>query len=443
MKQKTQSIREQDLGAVWHPYSRWSVLSARDFPVITGAEGIYLFDADGNRYIDGISSWWCCNLGHRHPRLVEAIRRQSGVLIHSILGNMTHPPAVALAGRLATLLGGARHVLFASDGASAVEAGLKIALQYWQNLGQPARTRFVSLQNAYHGDTLGAIGVGYLAPFHQAFRPVLAPALRAVAPCCGQLCPEGCGPDRACELQCLASMQTLLEEHAAEIAAVIVEPLCQGAGGMKIYKPDYLSGLAALCRRHEVLLITDEIATGFGRTGRMFAFEHAGIDPDIVCVGKGLSGGCLPISATAVKDSVFETFGDEEDDHTFYHGHTFCGNPLACAVALETLAVYEQDSVVERAARTGRVLAESMRGVADVAGIRDVRTLGMIAAVEVAPQSADALQAVRRALQDEGILVRPLGNVVYLMLPLITPEGIVSHVAERLRHALAGAPIRA
>ena len=313
--------------ALWHPYTRFSTFESDPLPVIVRGEGIYLFDDQGHRYLDAISSWWACALGHGHPRIVAAIQKQAAELQHSILGNLSHPRAVELAAKLAGLMPTPdRHVLFSSDGASAVEAALKISLQYWHNVGRPEKQRFAALEESYHGDTLGAVAVGYLDHFHKPFNSVVFPAFRAS--------PQSDG---------LAGVADMITKHADELAAVIVEPLCQGAAGMKMYPADYLRQLGELCRNQNMLLIVDEIATGFGRTGRMFAFEHAGIDPDIVCVGKALSGGYLPISAAIVKDDIYQTFSDKPADHTFYHGHTFCGNPIAAAAAMEALTLYEQE----------------------------------------------------------------------------------------------------
>ncbi len=443
MSANIHQYQARDRRALWHPYTAHSAME-RTFPVITEGEGIYLLDTEGRRYLDAISSWWACNLGHSHPRLVQAIRHQSARLQHSILGNMSHPAAIELAEKLTSLLGGdGRRVFFAGDGACAVEAALKIAVQYWHNVGHSERKRFVSLQNAYHGDTLGAVSVGLLPDFHEPFRSLLFPVFRAEAPFCAG-CPYRLTPE-TCVCQCLASLEGILEQHAAQVAAVIVEPLCQGAAGMRMYAPACLAKLAELCRQHKVLLIVDEIAVGFGRTGRMFAFEHAGIQPDIVCLGKGLSGGYLPISATVVQESIFESFNDRPADHTFYHGHTFAGNPIAAALALEVLNVYRDEAIVERADRMGLVLRRQMERFADLPGVERIRCLGMIAALDLQdargfPSPARA-GAVRATLLARGILIRPLGNVVYLMPPLIIGEDELIGLAENLYWAINSAGI--
>ena len=429
----TDQYRGMDRRAIWHPYTRHSAVEAGEFPVITRGEGVYLFDTEGNKYVDAISSWWACNLGHNHPRLVEAIIRQARELQHSILGNLSHTRAIELAMELVSLFSEPSHVLFASDGASAVEAALKIAIQYWQNLGRGGRNRFVSLENAYHGDTLGAVSVGYLEGFHSPFGPVLFPVHRAESPHCGH-CRHAKEP-ASCNRECFDSVLTIFEQHADELAAVIVEPLCQGAAGMRIYPPEYLRLLGRLCNEKDVLLIIDEIAMGFGRTGKMFAFQHVDIQPDIICLGKSLAGGYLPISATVVRDEIFETFRDKPEDRTFYHGHTFSGNPIAAAAALETLRIYEQEAIVEQAEQKGYLLKDQMASFLGLPHVADVRCLGMIGAVEL-DEDPRLAQSIRERLLVRGILTRPLGNVVYLMPPLITPEDILTRTVETLYNAV-------
>lgn len=433
------AYRKKDRRYLWHPYSKYSDIAEGAFPVITRGKGIYLFDDHGKRYIDAISSWWACNLGHGHPQLIQAIRRQVPKLQHSILGNLSHPLAIELAETIVASMGETpRHVFFSSDGASAVEAALKIAVQYWHNLGQHGRIGFVSLKNAYHGDTLGAVSVGYLPGFHAPYKRLLFKVYRAESPCCGT-CAWGRNAN-TCKLECFKSMRTVIERNKKTIAAVIIEPLCQAAAGMRIYASEYLTALAALCRKQKIMLIVDEIAMGFGRTGSMYAFQQAGIDPDIVCLGKGLSGGCLPISATVVKDKIYDTFRDKPKDGTFYHGHTFAGNPIGAAAALGTFRIYKKGKIVKRAKESGEFLAGIMRRLSDLPGVKNVRCLGMIAAVELENESerqgAARARAVREYMLSRGILIRPLGNVVYFMPPLITPRKILELMVNELCHAL-------
>ena len=422
---------------VWHPYTKFSAFEAGPLPDIVRGEGVYLFDSAGHRYLDAVSSWWSCSLGHGQPDIVAAIQRQAAELQHSILGNLSHPRATELAARIATLMPTPeRHVLFASDGASAVEAALKIALQYWHNRGHPERKRFAYLEDAYHGDTLGAVSVGYLEGFHKPFEPILFPAFELPVP-----------PNAAAEHAALEQIRTIFDAHGQELAALIIEPLCQGAAGMKMYSVAHLRRLAELCRERDILLIVDEIATGFGRTGRMFAFEHADIDPDIVCLGKSLSAGYLPISATVVEDAIFNTFSDKPVDHSFYHGHTFCGNPIAAAAALAALDIYERIDIAGCARRIERVFRKMIEPLAKLPQVKDVRMLGAIATVELAGESQPnaaameeglpAAQAIRQRMLEAGILIRPLGNVVYLMPPLTIPDDILTTLCQTLVTAVA------
>jgi len=434
---------ELDRRHLWHPYTKFSALAPEDLPLIERGAGIYLCDRAGRRFVDAIASWWCCALGHGHPRIVAAIARQAGELQHSILGNLSHPRAVELAARLAALLPTPdRHVLFASDGASAVEAALKIALQYRHNVGQPQRTKFAALHGAYHGDTLGAVSVGYVEEFHRVFRPLLQPAVTLPLPERPRAA-AGVPVWPASGAADFAPARRILEAHAAELTAVIVEPLCLGAAGMRMYPAAWLAELAGWCRQHDVLLIADEIAMGFGRTGRMFAFEHAGIDPDIVCVGKALSAGYLPISATIVKDAIYGTFSDQPADHTFYHGHTFCGNPLAAAAALAALDVYAEERLADRAAELGQRLAGWLAPLAARPPVKEVRCLGLIAAVELLPDDPPRAparpQRVRQWLFEHGVLLRPLGPVVYLLPPLTITATELEELAGRLTRAVQAA----
>ncbi|MEI6148260.1 MAG: adenosylmethionine--8-amino-7-oxononanoate transaminase [bacterium] len=434
----TTRYEAMDRRSIWHPYTKHSVVEGGHLPIISRGEGVYLYESTGRRYLDAISSWWACNLGHNHPRLVEAIVRQARELQHSILGNLSHPRAIELAARLNELFPDDRRVLFASDGACAVEAALKIALQYWHNLDRPEKCRFAALDFAYHGDTLGAVSVGYLKKFHEPFASVVFPVFQAPSPCCGACAFHESG--EVCLEECFDTMRLILREHAHELAAVIIEPMCQGAGGMRMHSAEYLRRLAALCREKEVLLIADEVAMGFGRTGKMFAFEHAGILPDMVCLGKSLSGGYLPISATVVREPIFSTFRDLPQDHTFYHGHTFAGNPIAAAAAVETLAVYQDEGIVARAAALGNVLAEELGALKDLPDVRNVRWLGMIGVIELNDdaQGRGAVRAagIRDRLRQEGILLRPLGNVVYVMPPLVTPEPVLRELVRAVGRAV-------
>ncbi|MFW6367056.1 MAG: adenosylmethionine--8-amino-7-oxononanoate transaminase [bacterium] len=444
MPKSTDEYHKLDRKSIWHPFTRHSAQREQAFPIIARGEGPFLFDLEGNRYLDAISSWWCCNLGHTHPRVIEALKEQCDRLQHSILANLSHPKVIELSDRLLGHFPDRnRRVLFAGDGASAVEAAMRQAVQYWHNIGKPGKNRFAALQEGYHGDTLGAMSLGFMPSFHAPYKDIVMPVHHAEAPFCAG-CRLGCSPD-TCALECLADMRRILEDHADELAAVVIESNCQGAAGMRIFSPAYLRELSRLCSQHDVLLIVDEIAMGFGRTGRMFSFEHAGIDPDIVCLGKGLSAGYLPVSAAVTRETIYESFNDTPVDHTFYHGHTFAGNPLGMTAALACLKVYEEDRIVEQAAAKGRLMAQEFERFRDLAQVENVRSLGMIAAVDVkdgpdGTPATERAQQVRQTLMNREIMLRPRGNVLYLMPPLITDEELLLDAARKLFEAVSELP---
>ncbi|MCB1069625.1 MAG: adenosylmethionine--8-amino-7-oxononanoate transaminase [Kiritimatiellae bacterium] len=427
------TLLSQDFHAIWHPYTRFSTLREHQLPVLCRGEGMHLYTPDGRAFVDAISSWWCCALGHSHPAIVRAIQSQAGQLQHSILGNLTHPQAIRLAHRLAHLLPTRdRHTLFASDGSSAIEQAVKIAVQYRHNTGETQRRKIACLTSAYHGDTLGSMSLGYVEAFHRPFRELLFSAVRLPFPQCPcrmtrDIAPGHSEPDPACTASCFAEAEAILEEVAEELTAVVVEPMVQGAAGMRMHGAGWLSSLATWCRNHDVLLILDEIATGFGRTGELFAFHHAaGVDPDILCLGKALTAGSLPLSATVVKDFVYRTFADLDEDHTLQHGHTFCGNPIAAAAANAALDVYLAPEFLTGVRELAGLLRTGLEPCREIPGVRDVRCLGLVGAVELEPhhgRPADSrAHQIRRHLQDQGILLRPIGDVLYLMPPLIIDQ---------------------
>jgi adenosylmethionine-8-amino-7-oxononanoate aminotransferase len=434
-------MRRRSTRAVWHPYTEITSFEKTDFPVIDRAEGSRLWEMDGRELLDGISSWWCVNLGHSHPRLVKAIQDQAARLQHSMLGGMSHPKAVELAERLArTAPPGLGHAMFAADGSMAVEAALKIAIQYRSNRGETGRTQFIALEDGYHGDTLGGIGTGYIETFHKPFSPAVRPALRAASPHCAK-CPEDTQPG-LCGLRCFDSMAELVKEHHARCTAVIVEPLCQAAVGMRIYPAGYLHRLRELCDDYGLLLVADEVAVGFGRTGTMFACEQAGIRPDIMTLGKGMTGGMLPMSAAMVTDEIYDTFrADGARTRTFYHGTTFCGNPVTSAAALAALDVYEEDRIIERLAGLSPILEKGMGEVAALLDDSPMHSLGMIAAVEIKDSAGGAARArsIVSGAYRLGLFIRPLGPVIYLWPPLNTPEADLHRMTDILRQAARSA----
>jgi len=415
-----EDLRQRDIKHLWHPYTEISSFEESDFPIIESAKGVHLQEVGGRQLLDGIASWWCVNLGHSHPRLVSAIRDQAEKLQHCILGSVSHPKAIELAERLAELApGDLNHTYFACDGSSATEAALKVAIQYRVNTGEPERNRFIALAEGYHGDTLGAMGVGFVETFHRDFKNSLIPAYQADSPHCAK-CPYEKEP-RTCNAECFASMEQVIKKHAHEVTAVMVEPLCQGAAGIRIYSEKYLRKLRVLCDEHDLLLIADEIAVGFGRTGKLFACELAEITPDIMTIGKGLTGGYLPMSATIVTDKIYDTFRrDGDTTRIFYDGHTFGGNPITSAWALTALDVYEQENVLAELPPKALQLTEGMTKLKKIAPDSCVLTLGLIGVIELAETDGgiDRAKRIAKHAMDAGLFIRPLGAAIYLWPPL-------------------------
>ncbi len=434
----TDTLQDLDYRHLWHPYTGANAYEAAPWTCFERGEGVYLYDREGRAVLDGIASWWAVALGHSHPRIVAAIRAQAGVLQHAILGNQTHPLAVKLAARLAQMTpAGLTRCYFASDGASATEAALKIAIQYWHNKGVRGKTRFVALDEGYHGDTLGAVGVGFVPSFHAPFDGAVVKSF--VAPTPHRAGNPDDGADRAHALEAFAAMERIVDEHESAIAGIILEPLCQGAAGIRIYHPEYLRRVRALCDARGLLLIADEIAVGFGRTGAVFACDVAGIAPDILCIGKALTGGTLPMSAAIVTDAIYDTFRSEPGrDRTFYDGHTFCGNPITSAAALAFLDAFEQERVMDKVAARAPQLAEGMARLARNPAVHFHKSLGMIGMVALTAESggpALAQQIARRAL-DGGLFIRPLGSVLYLWPPLTTTESELDRMLELFARAM-------
>ncbi len=433
------SLRERDIKYLWHPCTDINALEKRPFPIIESAKGVYLYEIGGRALLDGIASWWCVNLGHGHPRLIEAIQKQTSKLQHAILGGMSHPQAINLAERLAQITpGDLSHSFFASDGASSVEAALKIAVQYWANIDEKGRSYFVGLEEGYHGDTLGAMGVGYVEAFHRDYRDVIRPAYRALSPHCLQ-CPCHKEPEM-CDIECFDSMEKILRAHHWEIAAVIVEPLCQAAAGIRIYPEEYLRRLRKVCDEYYLILIADEIAVGFGRTGYMFACERAGITPDIMTVGKGLTGGYIPLSAAVVNSRIYNSFRNNGDgrDKTFNHSHTFGGNPIITALALEAINVYESEHVLEKCEPRINQLNEGMHELGSLLNGSKVRAMGMMGVVEINDVSGGTERASRIAWKayELGLFLRPRDRAVYLWPALIITEDELDKMLSILKESI-------
>jgi adenosylmethionine-8-amino-7-oxononanoate aminotransferase len=420
-----------DRDVVWHPFTQQQGWSEEPPVIVERAQGTTLYDVDGTAYIDGVSSLWCNVHGHGHPRIDAAIRDQLERVAHTTMLGLTHAPAIELARRLVELApqpedkrAPLRRVFFSDNGSTAAEVALKMAFQWWAQRGETRRTRFVCLRMSYHGDTLGSVSVGGIPLFHSLYRPLLFDALQAEPGDAGH-------------------MATLLAEHGAEVAAVIVEPLVQGAAGILVHPDGYLRAVRKLCDEHGVLMICDEVATGFGRTGRMFACEHEGVVPDLLCLAKGLTGGYLPLAATLATERVYEGFlGAFHEFRTFFHGHTYTGNPLACAAALATLDVFEQEHTLEALQPKIALLSDLLeRHVAPLATVTEIRRRGFMVGIELAgfPLEARMGHQVTLAARRRGAIIRPLGDVVVLMPPLAIAEGELRRLVEITAAAIAEA----
>jgi adenosylmethionine-8-amino-7-oxononanoate aminotransferase len=421
-----------DRAHLWHPFTQQQGWVEEDPVVVERAEGTDLIDIEGRRYIDGVSSLWCNVHGHRHPRIDAAVRAQLERVAHSTMLGLSHRPAIELARRLVELApAGLTRVFYSDSGSTAAEIALKMAFQFWRQRGEERRTKFVALRMAYHGDTIGSVSVGGIDLFHSIYRPLLFDTLRAE-------------PGDAHD------MERLLAAHEGEVAAVVVEPLVQGAAGMLVHPDGYLRAVRELCDRHGTLLILDEVATGFGRTGRMFACEHEDVAPDLLCLAKGITGGYLPLAATLASERVYQGFlGEFEEFRTFFHGHTYTGNPLACAAAIATLDVFREERTLERLAPKIELLGELLEPVAGHPAVREVRRRGLMTGIELEPHPPELRVGHRVTLEARrrGAIIRPLGDVVVLMPPLSISERslrrLVRITGEAIEAATSSAELRA
>jgi len=431
--------------------------------IIEGGEGCHLIDTGGNHYLDGVSSLWVNIHGHRKKEIDEAIKAQIDRVSHSTLLGLSNVPAIQLAERLVDVVGRgmachapthgsplASHVLpparvfYSDNGSTSVEVALKMAFQYWKHKGVKGKNCFLSLNNAYHGDTIGAVSVGGIDVFHAAFGPLLFRTFRAPSPYCYRC--ELAAEYPGCGLACLEKMEDILKASHQEIAALIIEPLVQAAGGMIVFPPGYLEGARDLCAKYGVLFIADEVATGFGRTGRMFACEHESVVPDVICLSKGITGGYLPLAVTVATDEVYNAFlGEFSQLKTFFHGHSYTGNPLGCAAALACLDIFEKEGTLEKLAPKISLLEERLRALSDLPHVGDVRNRGLMAGIELVrdketkePYAWEEKMGWRVCylLRDKGILLRPLGNVLVIMPPLSISEdelgGMLAAIGEAI-----------
>ncbi len=435
---ENQSWVERDLKHVWHPCTQMKNHETLPMIPLRSGSGVWLEDYSGRRYVDGISSWWVNLFGHANPRINAAVREQLERLEHAIFAGFTHQPAVTLAEQLTRIApAGLSRCFFADNGSAAIEVAIKMSFHFWRNSGQSRKTRFITLANSYHGETLGALAVGNVELYKSIYRPLLMDVITVPSPDSFAREPGASEAQHAEKM--FAHMETALARHHDEVAAVIVEPLVQCAGGMRMYDARYLTLLREACDRHDVHLIADEIAVGFGRTGTMFACEQAGIRPDYLCLSKGLTGGYLPLSVVMTTEAVYAAFYDEYVQlNAFLHSHSYTGNPLACAAANATLAIFREQPVLERNRETARRMAASVEHLRDHPNVAEIRQRGMILAIELVKDRATrtpypwqerrGLRIHRHALE-HGALLRPLGTTLYFMPPYVIEQDEIELLA--------------
>jgi adenosylmethionine-8-amino-7-oxononanoate aminotransferase len=417
------SLAADDHRYIWHPFTQQQGWVEEEPVIIESARGTTLTDTEGREYIDGVSSLWCNVHGHQHPKIDAAVQAQLGKVSHSTMLGLSHRPAIELARRLVEIAPpGLTRVFYSDSGSTATEIALKIAFQYWAQNGQ-TRGKFITLKDAYHGDTLGSVSAGGIDLFHETYRPLLFETLKA-------------------QPGDIDDMERLLAENEGDVAAVMMEPLVQGAAGMLMHPPGYLAAVRRLCDEHDLLLICDEVATGFGRTGTMFACEHEDVAPDLMCVAKGITGGYLPLAATFTSERIYEGFlGRHEEYRTFFHGHTYTGNPLACAAAIATLDVFEEERTIEALGPKIELLTRLLEPIAQLPSVGEIRRRGFMVGIEL--EGFDAAERtghkVTLEARNRGAIVRPLGDVIVLMPPLAIEEAQLERLVAITHEAIAAA----
>lgn len=433
---------------LWHPFTQMKRWLNEEPTIFVEGRECFLKDIDGKWYLDGVSSLWVNIHGHRRQEIDEALKAQIEKLAHSTLLGASNQPSIVLAKRLAQLLSARlpwgkplKKIFYSDNGSTAVEIALKIAYQYWINIGVKGKDIFVSLKEGYHGDTLGAVSVGGIELFHEIYKPLLSKSIQAPAPYCYRCELRLNYP--ACGLACLEVLEKIVSENKERVIAVVVEPLVQCAGGIIVWPPGYLKGLRQICNRYGVLLIADEVATGFGRTGKMFACEHEEVTPDIICLSKGITNGYMPLAVTATNEEIFNAFlGEIEERKTFYHGHSYTGNPLACAVALANLEIFEKEKTIENLPSKISLLEKMLSDIGNLKSVGDVRQKGMIGGIELVkdkdtkepfPYSAQVGWKVVRAARKYGVWLRPLGDVIVIMPPLVISNENLQRLLEVIK----------
>lgn len=434
-----------DKAYIWHPFTQMKAWEKEDILIIEKGRGNYLVDINGKKYLDGVSSLWTNVHGHRKKELDNAVRAQLKKIAHSTFLGLSHPGAIILSRMLVDIApAGLKRVFYSDSGATAVEIAIKMALQYWFNTGKPERYIFVSLNNAYHGDTIGSVSVGGIGLFHNTYRPLLFKTIKAPSPYCYR-CELGLEYP-ACSLACANRIDSLLSEHEGTIAALVLEPMVQAAGGFILSPPGYLKTLREITKRHDVLLIADEVATGFGRTGRMFACEHEHVTPDIMTLAKGISGGYLPVAATLTTRRIYDAFlGGYEEKKTFYHGHTYTANPLGAAAAIANLEIFRKEKLLNRIQPKIRQLRSGLKKIAGLGHVGQVRQLGLMTGIELVknrktrepfPFEQRTGARVCYEIRKYGIFLRPLDDVIVLMPPLSITSREITHLLASLEKAI-------
>jgi adenosylmethionine-8-amino-7-oxononanoate aminotransferase len=428
LSDRTKLLQELDRRHIWHPFTQMSEWEADNPIVIERGEGSWLVDTDGKRYLDGVASMWTNVHGHCRKELNEALKAQVDRLEHSTLLGLAGEQSILLAERLVAITPeGLDKVFYSDNGSTAVEVGVKMAFQYQQHRGHVDKKKFITFKHAYHGDTLGAVSVGGIDIFHEVYRPLLFATIQAPAPYCYR-CEFGERDPATCGRRCIRELERLMAEHHHEVAGLVVEPLVQGAGGMIVHPSGFLTSVRDLCNRYGILMVADEVATGFGRTGTMFACQREGVTPDIMALSKGITAGYLPLAATLTTQEVYDAFlGQYRELKTFFHGHTFTGNPLACAVALASLDLFDRDNLLENLTPKIAYLKERLAGLSDLAHVGEVRQCGMVGGIELVrvKETREAYHweekvgvQVCREARRHGLFLRPLGNVIVVFPPL-------------------------
>ena len=434
-----EELIQKDFEYIWHPFTQMKDYETDSPIIIERGEGIYVYDLKGNKYLDAVASWWVNTLGHSNKRLNKALSEQAEKIEHVIFSGFTHKPAIELAEKLVQITPESlKKVFFSDNGSTAVEVALKMAYQYWAQIGKSEKSKFVSLKNSYHGDTLGVVSIGGCDLFHKVYKPLLFDIFQAPSPYCYR-CPMG-KTQGECRFECAYDIENILKSNHQEIAAIVIEPMIQGAGGMIIYPKEYLKIVRELCDKYDVLLIDDEVAMGFGRTGKMFACEHAEISPDIMCLAKGITAGYMPLAATLSTQKIYDAFYDDyEKTKTFYHGHSFTGNPLACSIAVENLNILEEEKILKKNLPKIEYFKKGLEKFKKLKNVGDIRHLGMIGAIEIVKDKETKepfdfkdrieMKIYKKGLKN-GIIMRPIGNTFYFMPPYIITEAEIDEMLD-------------